>query len=344
MKYLTPNRRRQIVFAAFVAFVFTFAAPSTATAQRKFQANDEIPMGGGWTYRIVECRVQPATRLEECDYISVHEGGSTRDARTASVFDLRRYVQSYEEGKKQLAKSDPGKSQKLPAVIMPPTEVPSENVELTVTAQQLHKDYTNNETAAMRKYVDKIVRVTGGLVYLVSSENLGVKPTKAYLGSAIQCQIEDTEQLATLNKDEPVTIIGMPRGGMLSTGVSFLPCRVEQKNAAQTVKPETVKTPVKTAGTANGKIVGTWYYTAIINDDGTEKKLNNSESYLWLKEDGNYENRFGSSYGQSGTFAASGSRLTLNRENGEKQVYTMSVAGTTMTLKSGAGGYKLEKE
>ena len=228
MKNLVINRHKQFLVVAFTAFVFMFAAQSTALAQRKFQPNDEIPMGGGWTYRIVECRTQPATRLGECDYISVHEGGSTRDARTASVFDLRRYVQRYEEEKKRLAKSNPRQNQPLKEVIMPPTEVPSEAVEMTVTAQQLNKDYNNNETAAMRKYVDKIVRVTGGFVYLISSDSVGVKPTKAYLGSAIQCQIEDLEQLATLNKDETVTIVGMPRGGMLSTGVSFLPCRVER--------------------------------------------------------------------------------------------------------------------
>ena len=38
------------------------------------------------------------------------------------------------------------------------------------------------------------------------------------------------------------------------------------------------------------------------------------------------------------------SRLTLNREDGDKKVYTMTISGKTMTLKSGAGGYKLERE
>jgi hypothetical protein len=99
----------------------------------------------------------------------------------------------------------------------------------------------------------------------------------------------------------------------------------------------------ETAGTVIGNVVGTWYYTTIINADGTEKKLSNRESYLWLKEDGSYEHRFGN-FGQIGTFAASASRLTLNREDGDKKVYTMTIAGTTMTLKNDSGGYKLERQ
>lgn len=71
--------------------------------------------------------------------------------------------------------------------------------------------------------------------------------------------------------------------------------------------------------------------------------MSNSESYLWLKDDGSYENRFGT-VGQIGNYASDANRLTLNRENGDKKVYTMTIEGATMTLKSGAGGYKLEKE
>lgn len=92
-----------------------------------------------------------------------------------------------------------------------------------------------------------------------------------------------------------------------------------------------------------GNVVGTWYYTAIINADGTEQKMSNSESYLWLKKDGSYEHRFGATYGQIGTFVASANRLTLNREDGDKKVYTMTISGKTMTLKYSKGGYKLER-
>ena len=217
-------------------------------------------------------------------------------------------------------------------------------MEITVTAQQLYTEYGNNEIAAMKKYVGKTVRVTDAFVASISSDRFSAANNKTIRASNIaQCYVEDPEQLATLNKGETVTIVGMALGNMLSTGVVFEPCRVERKNAAQTVKPETVKTPVKTAGTANGKVVGTWYYTAIIGADGTEKKLSNTASYLWLKEDGSFENRFGAT-GQIGTFASGASRLTLNREDGDKKVYTMTIAGTTMTLKNASGGYRLEKE
>ena len=71
--------------------------------------------------------------------------------------------------------------------------------------------------------------------------------------------------------------------------------------------------------------------------------MSNRESYLWLKEDGSYEHRFGN-FGQIGTFIGGGSRLTLNREDGDKKAYTMTIAGTTMTLKNASGGYRLERE
>lgn len=346
MKYPTINRHGHLVFAAFIAFVFTFAAHSTAMAQRKFQPGDGIPAGGGWTYKIVECRAKPDTRLEECDFISVHDDGSTRDSRTLSVFELRRLVQQFEDEQKRFAndpRSRPKNQPPPPEVVMPPSEIPTEEVDMTVTAQQLYKEYGNNDIAATRKYVGKTVRVTNAYVFTVSSGGFSVRISKIFLGSTIQCYVEDPEQLATINKDEMLTIIGVPLGSQTSTGVVFEPCRVERKTANQTTKPAASKIPVKTAGTTSGKVVGTWYYTAIINKDGTEQKLSNSESYLWLKDDGSYENRFGS-VGQIGTFTASGNRLTLNRENVGAKTYTMTISGTTMTLESDAGGYKLERE
>ncbi len=345
MTYSRIHSRKQFVFVAFAAFVFSFAAQLTVTAQqRKLQPGDAIPAGGGWTYKIVECRAKPNTRLEECDFISVHEEGQTRESRTLSVFELRRLVQQYEFDKKRSAANSQPKKQSPPTeVIMPASEIPGEQVDLTVTAQQLYKEYSSNDIAATRKYVGKTVRVTGAFVFTISASNFSVRIHKTFLGSTIQCYLEDPEQAATITKDETVTIIGVPLGSQTSTGVVFEPCRVERKTADQAAKPATVKPPVKTAGNVGGKVVGTWYYTAIIGADGTEKKLSNRESYLWLKEDGSYEHRFGN-FGQIGTFAASASRLTLNREDGDKKVYTMTIAGTSMTLKSGAGGYKLERE
>ncbi len=357
MKYLTANRRRHLVFAAFTAFVFLFAAQSTAMAQLKLQPGDEFPIGGGWNYRIVECRTKPGTRLEECDYIPFNDKGATRDILTELVAELRRYIQQNEVEKKRLDiinKSNQTKNQTKPPpadapaetteATVPPSEIPSENVEITVTAQQLYTEYGNNKTAAMQQYVGKTVRVTGAFVASISSNRFSAANNKTIRASMIaQCYVEDPEQLATLNKGETVTLVGVVLGNMLSTGVVFEPCRVEHTTAAQAVKPEAVRKPGKSVGIIGGRIAGTWYYTAIIGADGTEKKLSNTASYLWLKDDGSYENRFGT-VGQIGTFASSGNTLTLNRENVGAKIYAMTIAGTTMTLKSASGGYRLERE
>ncbi len=356
MKYPITNRRKQIVFAAFTALVFLFAAQSAALAQtapRKYKAGDVIDVGNDTTLEIVECRVKPNTRNEEeCDYIAFR-GDSPSNIVTDSVFNIRRYEQLAAAEKKRLEvinRRANNKTQTKPPVeptpekIKPEDNNSSEEAELTVTAKQLYDEYYNNDIAAKRKYVGKMVRVTGAVVYTISDTRFSAKFNKIYSGSTIQCYVEDIEQLATLNLGETLTLVGVPLGSLTSTGVIFEPCRIERKTAVQPVKPAAVKTPVKTAGTANGKVVGTWYYTAIIGKDGTEQKLSNSESYLWLKEDGSYENRFGASYGQNGNYAAGASRLTLNREDGDKKAYTMTIAGTTMTLKHASGGYKLERE
>ncbi len=221
------------------------------------------------------------------------------------------------------------------------TDTENDEPEITVTAQQLYNEYNNDDEAAKRKYVGKTVRVTGANIYNISQTKFSARFNKTYSGSTIQCILEDLEQIPTLNKSETVTIICTPRGSMTSTGVIFEPCCVERRTASQPVKTPT-KTASKTVASI-GNIAGSWCYTAIINADGTEQKLSNSESYLWLKDDGSYENRFGA-IGQIGTYTASGSRLTLNRENVGAKTYTMTISGTTMMLKSGTGGYKLERE
>jgi len=358
MNYIIANRRKQLLFVAFTAFVFLFAAQSSATAQgtvRKYKAGDKIDMGRGVTYEIVECRIKPNTREEECDFIAFFEDGSASNLNTALVTSLRRDEQLVKAEKKRLEIiNGRGKTnnQPKPQAEEPPQENEPEtettdDPELTVTAQQLYNEYNNNDTAAKRKYVGKTVRVTGAVVYNISETNFSARFNKTYSGSTIQCYLEDIEQAATLNKGETLTIVGKPLGSLTSTGVIFEPCRIERKTANQTAKPATQKMPAKSPPkNTGGAAVGTWYYTAIIKADGTEQKLTNSESYLWLKEDGSYENRFGGAYGQIGTFAAGGSRLTLNREDGDKKVYTMTLGdgGKTMTLKGSSGGYKLERE
>ena len=358
MKQLTADRWQQIAFVAFTAFFFLFAVQSLTMAQRtqrKFKPGDEIQMGRGVTYKIVECRIKTNTGEEECDFVALFEDGTRSNVNTVLAFNLRRDEQLAKVEKKRLEVINGGSkngNQPKPRSAAEPQKNESEaentagtDAELTVTAQQLYNEYNNNDTAARRKYVGKTVRVTGAIVYNISETSFSARFSKTYTGGTIQCRLEDIEQIATLNKGETLTLVGVPRGSLTSTGVIFEPCLIERKTVDQTAKPATQKTPVKApVKNTGGSAVGTWYYTAIIGADGTEQKLSNSESYLWLKDDGSYENRFGGTYGQIGTFASTGNRLTLNREDGDKKVYTMTIAGTSMTLKTASGGYKLERE
>lgn len=350
------HSRQQFVVAAFTVLVCLFAAHASATAQgtvRKYKAGDKIDMGRGVTYEIVECRVTPNTREEECDFIAFSEDGSASNINTVPVTRLRRDEQLVKAEKKRQdvinGRNKKGNQPKPQPAEPPQQEEPeteaSDEPEITVSASQLYKEYSNNDTAARNKYVGRTVRVTGAIIYNLSETSFSARFSKTYTGSTIQCYLEDIEQAVTLNKGETLTLVGKPLGSLTSTGVIFEPCRIERKTANQTaVKPAAQKMPVKTAPkSTGGAVVGTWYYTAIIGADGTEQKLSNGESYLWLKEDGSYENRFGAT-GQIGTFAASGNRLTLNRENAGAKSYTMTIAGATMTLKNALGGYKLKRE
>ncbi len=348
----TNQKHTTKIFVSVILFLcagFLFAAQSLTMAQgtpRKYKAGDKIDMGKGITYEIIECRIKPNTREEECDFIALFPDGTASNINTSLAFILCRDEMAVKaEKKRQDVINGRNKTQNPPTgEAEPEKDAPTDEPEITVTAQTLYGEYNNNDTAARRKYVGKTVRVTGAIVYTISETKFSARFSKTYTGSTIQCHLEDIEQTATLNKGETLTLVGTPLGSLTSTGVIFEPCRVERKTANSNTKPTTLKTPVKTPVKNTGNVVGTWYYTAIIGKDGAEQKLSNSESYLWLKDDGSYENRFGASYGQIGNYAAGASRLTLNRENGDKKAYTMTIDGTTMTLKSGAGGYKLEKE
>ena len=99
MKNSIINRHKQFLFVALTAFVFIFAAQSLTLAQgqqRKFKPGDEIEMGRGVTYKIVECRVKPNTGEEECDFIAFFEDGTRSNLNTALAFNLRRDEQLVE--------------------------------------------------------------------------------------------------------------------------------------------------------------------------------------------------------------------------------------------------------
>jgi hypothetical protein len=102
--------------------------------------------------------------------------------------------------------------------------------------------------------------------------------------------------------------------------------------------------------TANGDLIGKWTFRAIINPGGSERILNNSESYVEFRSDGEFQKQFGAypNWSQSsGTYRISGSRLTMDDSTyGGEKVYTMKfgAGGNTLTIvQSDGSGYRLEK-
>lgn len=241
------------------------------------------------------------------------------------------------------------------------TAAATSSPELSVTARQVYDDYHNNRLAAKRKYVGKVVKVTGKLWIIQYSEIVRsyVDLTAHDYGSDVTCFVVDKEQLASLNKGETVSIVGTVSGAYSgSDSVSVEPCRILPADAAtknaQPAAPadQTRNQPPRNAG----GVVGSWYYIALVNADGSETGLNNRESLLNLKADGTFENSLGVAGrgSQIGTYSVSGNRLTLNAENREPRTYTItfgddgkrtfSLSGKTLTLINKDGiGYKLER-
>jgi hypothetical protein len=221
--------------------------------------------------------------------------------------------------------------------------------ELSVTARQVREDYNNNEVAAKRKYVGKVVKVTGKLwaIHYYEISKSYVDLTGYDFGSHVTCYVEDKEQLVALKREETISIVGTVTGGYSgSDSVSIEPCRI--------VPTDTAANQTKNQPPANtGGIVGSWYYIALVNAGGSQTGLNNRESSLTLKADGTFENSFGR-VSQVGKYSVNGNRLTLNAENIEPRTYTTTfgedgkktfgLSGKTLTLVNKDGiGYKLER-
>lgn len=234
MKFLINSPRRKFLFFTLIIFGVLFAAQSLMFAQgttRKYKAGDKIDMGKGITYEIIECRIKPNTREEECDFIAFFPDGSSSNTNTSLAFILRRDEMAVKAEQKRLDVINGRNKSRNPTTkeVEAENNTPPDDPEITVTAQKFYSEYNNNDTVARRKYVGKTVRVTGAIVYTISETKFSARFSKTYTGSTIQCHLEDIEQIATLNKGETLTIIGVPLGSLTSTGVIFEPCRVERK-------------------------------------------------------------------------------------------------------------------
>jgi hypothetical protein len=225
--------------------------------------------------------------------------------------------------------------------------------QFSLSALQMYDEYHNNDVAAKRKYVGKVVKVTGQIWIMNYSEMVRsyVALTARGYESAVTCYVVDREQLASLNRSETISIVGTVSGAYTgSDSISLEPCRVIPAEVATRVAPA----PTKNQPSGNvGGVVGHWYYIALINSDGTETGLTHRQSSLDLKADGTFENDFGG-YGGIGSYRVNGNSLTLNHENKAPTSYTVrfgndgkktfGLSGKTLSLVNKIGeGYKLER-
>jgi hypothetical protein len=228
MNYLIAGLSKPFIFAA-ITMLFFIAAASSVDAQtlRKYKAGDKIEMSKGITYEIIECRIKPNTREEECDFVAFFPDGSASNTNTSLAYILRRDEMAVKAEKKRQDVINGRNKKPNPTTpeatgeAEPENDTPTDEPEITVTAQQLYSEYNNNDTAARRKYVGKTVRVTGAIVYTISETKLSARFSKTYSGNTIQCLFQDLEQIPALNTGETLTLIGKPLGSMTSTGVIF---------------------------------------------------------------------------------------------------------------------------
>jgi hypothetical protein len=96
-------------------------------------------------------------------------------------------------------------------------------------------------------------------------------------------------------------------------------------------------------------LIGEWRYRALIKEDGSTIEVGGG-SVLELKRDGTF-NRIMTTGGTSpgtviGTYSLRGNRLTLNGENRDPLLYTVTLSadGLTLTLRGDSGvGYRLSR-
>lgn len=289
--------------------------------------------------------------------------GNWRKGRVSQVFftdtgKVNVYEIKFDAGEAMLVRADSNAMHAIAGGEVDETVAATSEPEFSLTATQMHDDYNNNEVAAKRKYVGKVVKVSGKIFIMNYSEMVRsyVALTARGYESAVTCYVVDREQLASLNRDETISIVGTVSGAYTgSASISLEPCKVVPTEvgarAVESIAPANrIKDQPQRKG---GGVVAHWYYIAMINADGTETPLTNRQSSLDLKSDGTFEHDFGG-YGGIGTYSVNGNTLRLNLENKAPRSYTMTfgedgkktfgLSGSTLSLINQDGvGYKLEK-
>lgn len=289
--------------------------------------------------------------------------GSWRKGRISQIFltsagAVNVYEIKFDAGEAMLVRADSNAIHSIAGGEIDETVAATSSPQFSLSAVQMRDEYISNEVAAKRKYVGKVVKVTGKIWIMNYSEMVRsyVALTARGLESAVTCYLVDKEQLVSLNRGETISIVGTVSGAYTgSDSISLEPCRVTTADAAaKQAAPAPVANQPRNqpAGNAGG-IVAHWYYIALINADGTQTPLTHRQSSLDLKADGTFENDFGG-FGGIGTYQVHGNTLTLNRENkaptsyrltfGEDGKKTFGLGGKTLSLVNQNGiGYKLEK-
>lgn len=120
-------------------------------------------------------------------------------------------------------------------------------------------------------------------------------------------------------------------------------------NSGEEANSPVVDETDSTAENSAGELGGKWYFRSIISADGSETRLNNSESSLTFSPDGTFEKNFGAypNWSQSsGTYSTSGGQVTLNDTTYGTATYASNFEadGRRLVLKKADGsGLVLEK-
>ncbi|MEP6645584.1 MAG: hypothetical protein ABJC12_00725 [Saprospiraceae bacterium] len=95
----------------------------------------------------------------------------------------------------------------------PVESLESKNADVSISAEDLIKDYEADENAANKKYLGKVVLVTGTVSGVTTEE--GKKKVSLETSdpiSSIICEMEDNKEVSTLKAGELVKVKGMCSG------------------------------------------------------------------------------------------------------------------------------------